>query len=152
MEINKLPQGWVWTSLGEIITLEYGKGLREDKRDPNGNGPVYGSNGIVGYHSSPLTKNPTLIIGRKGSVGRVHISELPSRPMDTTYILEQPDGLDLHFLYYLLFTLSLNSLDTSTAIPGINRLSSRVFYRSTYQSHHWNNSMAKCNWFVLEWS
>ena len=96
MKNNRLPQGWEWTSLGEIITLEYGKGLREDKRDPKGKVPVYGSNGIVGYHSTPLIKNPCVILGRKGSVGSVHFSEVPSWPIDTTYFVEQSDGLDLH--------------------------------------------------------
>ena len=33
---NNLPVGWAWTKLGDIITLEYGKALRQDKRDSGG--------------------------------------------------------------------------------------------------------------------
>jgi len=119
--LSELPQGWVWTRLGEIITFEYGKGLREDKRDQKGNVPVYGSNGIVGYHSVPLIEKPCLIVGRKGAAGYVHLSKVPCWPIDTTYYIIPPDELKLIFFYYLLSTLNLNSLDKSTAIPGLNR-------------------------------
>jgi type I restriction enzyme S subunit len=49
--LPELPGGWVWTRLGEVIAFEYGKGLTADKREHKGNVPVYGSNGIGGYHS-----------------------------------------------------------------------------------------------------
>ena len=119
--LSELPQGWVRTTVGEIVTFEYGKGLRQDKRDSSGKIPVYGSNGVVGYHSTPLVEAPCLIVGRKGAAGQVHISNGPCWPIDTTYYVIPPEGIDLSFLYYLLSTLRLGSLDRSTAIPGLNR-------------------------------
>jgi restriction endonuclease S subunit len=119
--LYELPGGWVWTKLGEIISFEYGKGLKADKRENKGNIPVYGSNGIVGYHSIPLIEKPCLIIGRKGAAGYVHISNVPCWAIDTTYYIIPPDELNLVFLYFILSTLNLNSLDKSTAIPGLNR-------------------------------
>ncbi len=116
-----LPLGWEWKKLGDIITFEYGKGLKEESRDQNGNIPVYGSNGIVGRHSVPLTEKPCIIVGRKGSVGQIHISKVPCWPIDTTYFIIPPENLDLYFLFYLLSTLKLDSLDKSTTIPGLNR-------------------------------
>ena len=118
---TRLPDGWEFTPLGDIVTFEYGKGLRKDKRDPKGNISVYGSNGIVGYHSDSLIEKSCLIIGRKGAAGYVHISKSPCWPIDTTYYIIPPEGVDLLFLYHLLSTLNLNSLDKSTAIPGLNR-------------------------------
>ena len=120
-EKRDLPKGWVLTKLGGILTFEYGKGLRKDKRDSTGNFPVYGSNGIVGIHSKFLIEKPCLIVGRKGSAGDVHISKAPCWPIDTTYYVNAPIGLELDFLYFLFSTLSLDSLDKSTAIPGLNR-------------------------------
>jgi type I restriction enzyme S subunit len=116
-----IPDGWGLAQLGEIITFEYGKGLTEDKRDTKGKVPVYGSSGIVGYHSVPLVNKPCIIVGRKGAVGSVYLSEVPCWPIDTTYYITPPHGLDLHFLSYLLTALGLVSLDRSTAIPGLNR-------------------------------
>jgi type I restriction enzyme S subunit len=116
-----LPKSWTWTTLGEVVEFEYGKGLIESKRDPSGKIPVYGSNGVVGFHSSALVGQACLIVGRKGAAGRVHISRGPCWPIDTTYYIVPPPGLDLSFAYYLISTLQLGSLDRSTAIPGLNR-------------------------------
>ena len=121
LDLPPLPEGWVWTKVGEIMSFEYGKGLRKDKRDPDGTVPVYGSNGIVGHHSKSLVKEFSLIVGRKGAVGEVHASDGPCWPIDTTYCIVPPKGIAPHFLFYLLSNLDLRSLDKSTAIPGLNR-------------------------------
>lgn len=119
--LSDLPKGWAASKLGEIITLEYGKGLTESKRNQNGNIPVYGSNGIVGYHDTPLVNEKCLIVGRKGAAGAVHISSGSCWPIDTTYYLIPSNYLNIVYLYYLLKFQQLNSLDRSTAIPGLNR-------------------------------
>ena len=70
-------EGWKIVTLGEFAPFTYGKGLPVGKRNPSGIIPVFGSNGIVGYHDSSLTDGPTIIIGRKGTVGAVHYSPIP---------------------------------------------------------------------------
>jgi type I restriction enzyme S subunit len=120
-EAGDLPKGWALTIVGQIATFEYGKALKRDKRNSSGKIPVYGSNGVVGYHSEALVTRPSLIIGRKGAIGAVHFSKVPFWPIDTTYFVEPPEGIDLSFLFYLLSRLNLVSLDRSTAIPGLNR-------------------------------
>jgi type I restriction enzyme S subunit len=126
--LSELPKGWMHTRLGDILTLEYGKGLRKDRRQSQGNVPVYGSNGLLGYHSVSLTRKPCLVIGRKGSVGSVHLSKVPCWPIDTTYFVEPFEGMDLTYLFYLLTTLNLQSMDKSTAIPGLNRNDAYALY------------------------
>ena len=59
--------------LREICDFLYGEGLPEVKRRP-GKVPVYGSNGVVGCHDQPVSSGPTIVIGRKGSIGRVQFS------------------------------------------------------------------------------
>ncbi|MBN2733860.1 MAG: restriction endonuclease subunit S [Methanomicrobiaceae archaeon] len=120
-KIRNQPKGWIHTNIGEILELNYGKGLPKRTRVDNGNIPVYGSNGIVGHHNIPLVNKKGLIIGRKGTAGSVHISKEPFYPIDTTYFIEESNNLSLIYTYYLLISLNLNSLDKSTAIPGLNR-------------------------------
>ena len=114
------PEGWKLAEFGDALEVKYGKGLHKKARKPNGV-PVYGSNGIIGQHNVPLTKGPRIIIGRKGSVGRVHFSEVPCWPIDTTYFMDEFKGFDPAFIVYALRSVNLSSLDTSTAIPGLNR-------------------------------
>ena len=115
-----LPEGWALPRVSDLIELNYGKGLKQSDRKV-GSVPVYGSNGVVGKHDVPLTKGPSIIIGRKGSVGAVHFSPMPCWPIDTTYYIDNFSGLNARFLMHALRNLDLADLDTSTAIPGLNR-------------------------------
>ncbi len=117
----EVPPGWVLTTVGSVMTIQYGRGLTEQRRDASGSIPVYGSNGVVGYHSSALVDGPCIVIGRKGSAGAVHLSNGPCWPIDTTYYVQPPDELSLEYAYYVLGYLQLGTLDRSTAIPGLNR-------------------------------
>ena len=118
--MTALPISWTSVRLGVAITLNYGKALPEHSRTGAGF-PVYGSNGVVGRHTQPLTSGPTIIIGRKGSVGAVQFSSIPCSPIDTTYFITQTPGGQLRYWYYLLSSLELSSLNKSTAIPGLSR-------------------------------
>ena len=108
-------------ALGEICDFLYGEGLPEVQRR-KGKVPVYGSNGIVGWHDKAVTKGQTIIVGRKGSIGEVHLSKLACWPIDTTYYIQTPKKTcDLQWLYYMLIALDLTRLNKSAAVPGLNR-------------------------------
>jgi len=119
--ITSSSDAWETVTIGDIVSFEYGKALQKEKRDQSGNIPVYGSNGIVGFHSKALVTEPCLIVGRKGTAGEVHISTGPCWPIDTTYYVVPPKDINLRFLYYQLKFKNLSLLDRSTAIPGLNR-------------------------------
>lgn len=108
--------------LGDLIELKYGKSLRKDTRN-EGSVPVFGSNGQVDVHSESLVNYPTIIVGRKGSIGEVHLVKVPCWPIDTTYFVESrgKHEFDLEWLYRLLKSLRLQGLNRSAAIPGLNR-------------------------------
>ena len=66
---EELPEGWEFSPIGAVVSVNYGKALRGEDRKP---GPfvVFGSGGAVGEHDSPLTTGETIVIGRKGSFER----------------------------------------------------------------------------------
>lgn len=114
------PAGWAKVRLGEVYELSYGKGLPKRGRNTHGPYPVYGANGVVGYHDSYLTEGPVLIIGRKGTAGAVWFSYDPCWPIDTTYYVCDTNNIDIRFSFHLFTSLRLHRLDRSTAIPGLN--------------------------------
>ena len=120
MSQRALPAGWTTAQLGELIEFKYGKALPDKVRSGCGF-PVFGSNGIVGMHSDALTSGPTLIVGRKGSVGVVHYSATSCSPIDTTYFVDQVPIAQFRYWYYQLKSLNLSTLNKSTAIPGLSR-------------------------------
>ncbi|MEA1908393.1 MAG: restriction endonuclease subunit S, partial [Euryarchaeota archaeon] len=68
--VEEADEGWEEGVLGDVIELVYGKGLKQEVRTGKGY-PVVGSSGIVGYHSDFLVKGPGIVIGRKGTLGKV---------------------------------------------------------------------------------
>lgn len=115
-----LPQGWAEATLGQVVTLNYGGSLPGQKRR-DGDVPVYGSNGVVGYHDSPLILGPAIIVGRKGSAGKVHFSAGACFPIDTTYYVDDFSVLEPSYAVSLLKSLGLDQMDRATAVPGLNR-------------------------------
>jgi len=108
-------------TLGEICEFKYGKSLPEGKRAP-GRIDVYGSNGPVGSHSEAITDGPTIVIGRKGSVGEVNFSDTGCWPIDTTYYVDRSCTAQHHkWLFYALGKLCLPRLNKATGVPGFNR-------------------------------
>ncbi|MGB3996630.1 MAG: restriction endonuclease subunit S [Acetomicrobium sp.] len=121
-KLRKPPEEWEECKLIDIIELRYGKGLIGQDRK-NGNIPVYGSNGIIGYHNKYLVKGPGIIIGRKGSVGEIKYSPLDFFPIDTTYYVSPKKEIDIKYMYYFLLTLRLDEMNSHSAVPGLNRSS-----------------------------
>jgi type I restriction enzyme S subunit len=115
-----MKSDWRSTTLKDELELAYGTALTKQDR-LNGSYPVFGSNGVIGYHSKYLVKGPGIIIGRKGSVGGVSYSEQDFWPIDTTFYVKLKEGNDIRFWYYLLKTLKLETMDSHSAVPGLSR-------------------------------
>ncbi len=113
---------WKTTRLGDVLQFNYGKSLPVKNRN-EGNIPVYGSNGIVGFHNKAIVETTGLIIGRKGSAGQVHRSLGPFCPIDTTFYVTAADAPDTdpEFLFYLLRHIDLTRITGDVGVPGLNR-------------------------------
>ena len=112
---------WKETTLGQLITLHYGKALKTENR-LKGDIPVYSSAGLTGYHNEALFAGKGIVVGRKGTVGKAYLTELPFWCIDTAYyILPDNQKYEFKYLYYLLRTLGLEELNEDSAVPGLNR-------------------------------
>ena len=126
-----VPLGWPVKPLGELIELNYGKALRKDKRIP-GDFPVLGSGGSDSSHIEPLVRQPTVVVGRKGTVGSIHWAPRGCWPIDTTYYVVSTGGLPMTYIYRLLQHLPLTEMNTDAAVPGaeqVQRVSSWCAFR-----------------------
>jgi type I restriction enzyme, S subunit len=118
----ELPENWKVRKLKHVCQLKYGNSLEANKRQ-KGKIPVYGSNGIVDFHNQAITKSPCIIIGRKGSFGKINFSKTECFPIDTTYYIDEIDT-ELYSLKWLMFFLAVSKLDgvsKDTGVPGLNR-------------------------------
>lgn len=83
---------------------------------------VYGSNGPYSSFSRANTGGPAIIVGRKGSYGKVNWTEEPCFASDTTFFVDYSTTQnDLRWLYWLFQTLHLDEGSDEAAVPGLNR-------------------------------
>lgn len=119
--MGKIPESWKVNRLKRVATLTYGDSLANEDRI-EGDIPVYGSNGIVGYHNKAITSKPCIVIGRKGSYGKVNFSHTECFPIDTAYFIDRDSSkCDLRWLNYILSLLELDKFSKDTGVPGLNR-------------------------------
>jgi type I restriction enzyme S subunit len=108
-------------TVGDVCEFKYGSALPERSREA-GKYAVYGSNGQVGTHSAAITYGPTVIVGRKGSIGKISYSPAACWPIDTAYYIDgKSSPHDLRWLAYALESLGLDKLNKATGVPGLNR-------------------------------
>jgi type I restriction enzyme S subunit len=117
-----IPKNWVWCRLGEIISISSGDGLTSYQMDKSGNIPVYGGNGINGYHSKFNIDSKRIVIGRVGAYcGAVHITEQKGWVTDNAFIVYySEENIDFNWLYYFLKALDLNKLSYKGNQPVIS--------------------------------
>lgn len=109
------------TALKHVTRFEYGSALALEARN-EGAVPVFGSNGVTGVHDAPNTLGPAIIVGRKGSFGKVTWTERPGFCIDTAYYIDsRSTRANLRWLYWALQTLGLDQHSEDTGVPGLSR-------------------------------
>jgi type I restriction enzyme S subunit len=119
-QLGAVPNGWEISTVERFCPFVYGKSLPARVRVA-GHFPVYGSNGIVGSHNAPLVSRPTVVIGRKGTVGTVHLEMSPSWIIDTAFYTNLENDDEVFLAYLSLKRLGLDSMNSDAAVPGLNR-------------------------------
>ncbi|QQZ44313.1 restriction endonuclease subunit S [Pseudomonas sp. SK3(2021)] len=117
-EQGLVPAGWELQKVQDLMELSYGKALKATDRI-DGPVPVYGSGGVTGSHNKSLVNGPSVIVGRKGTVGSLYWEDRPFFPIDTVFYVRTDKPLT--YCYCLLKTLGLESMNTDGAVPGLNR-------------------------------
>ncbi|MDT4289554.1 restriction endonuclease subunit S [Methylomonas sp. MO1] len=120
--ISESEIGWLELCLGHVFSVKSGDGLTAKEMISDGKIPVYGGNGINGYHDKANIVEPTIVIGRVGFYcGSVHLTEQLAWVTDNALIVSFPSELvDKKFAYLLLKATNLNVDSASTAQPVIS--------------------------------
>lgn len=105
--------------LSELATIKYGKNQKEVATN-DGKIPIYGTGGLMGYANSSLYDKPSVLIGRKGTIGKVKYVEHPFWTVDTLfYTIVNTDIVVPKYLYYVMSLIDLNNYNEGTTIPSL---------------------------------
>lgn len=116
------PKGTETVALGELIRVSSGVNLTAKDMDPNGSYPVYGGNGVNGFHSKYLFEHPQVVIGRVGVYcGSVHVTRPKSWVTDNAlFVREYKQPINQTYLEWALRLANLNEYAGRAAQPLIS--------------------------------
>jgi len=117
---NGSLNGWARKTLRDLATINYGKSPKEILSS-DGLYPVVGTGGNERYGDGFLYDGESIILGRKGTIDRVHFATGRFWAIDTAYYLSNfNDALPL-WLFYFLNTIDLRQLNEATGVPSLSR-------------------------------
>ena len=115
----EVPKGWTFQYLKDVCNIVYGKGLPKTKLTNTGY-RVFGANGVIGYYSEFMYKNPQILIGCRGTVGQVTVSTPFSFITNNSLIIEYENSLiNRYYLEHYLRTLNLKEISSGSVQPQI---------------------------------
>jgi type I restriction enzyme S subunit len=120
--VNETVEGWLNVQIGHLFSVRSGKGLTAKNMAEGGTIPVYGGNGINGYHDEFNMDEPAVVIGRVGFYcGSVHYTEEKSWITDNALIVSFPEEIvSKKYAYFLLKATNLRGNMASSAQPVIS--------------------------------
>lgn len=113
-------KGWKVKKVIDVVKLQRGFDLPVQERNQAGKIPIYGANGIVGYHNESKAEFG-IITGRSGSIGEVFMSSKPFWPLNTSLFSVDTHGNNVVYLMFLIRNYDLLRFKEGAGVPTLNR-------------------------------
>ena len=112
---------WKVSKWNEILTIRNGKN-QKNVEDNNGQFPIYGSGGIIGYAKDWIVKKNSVIIGRKGNINKPILVRENFWNVDTAFGLEPIlEKLNSEYLFYFCQLYNFEKLNKAVTIPSLTK-------------------------------
>jgi type I restriction enzyme S subunit len=104
--------------LGDVAEIINGKNQKEVV-STQGEYPIYGSGGIIGWATDYLCKGNSTIIGRKGTIDNPIFVNQKFWNVDTAFGIQPSDKVLPRYLFFFCKSFDFKRLDKSTTIPSL---------------------------------
>jgi len=112
---------WKVCKWNEILTIRNGKN-QKNVEDNNGQFPIYGSGGIIGYAKDWIVKKNSVIIGRKGNINKPILVRENFWNVDTAFGLEPTlEKINSEYLFYFCQLYNFEKLNKAVTIPSLTK-------------------------------
>lgn len=116
-----MRKGWEYKRWKEVLTIINGKN-QSAVVDENGEYPIYGSGGIMGYANNWLCPENCVIIGSKGNINKPIFVETKFWNVDTAFGLNaNKEYLLPKFLYYFCLDYNFERHNKAVTIPSLTK-------------------------------
>ena len=118
--VEEAGEDWGETTLGGVINISSGKGLKKEKLIDNGKYPVLGANGEIGRTNDFLFDRRLLYTGRVGTLGNVFRVENKKVWLSDNTLVIKPNKF-YNFIYFLLKNAKLEQYNVGSTQPLIRQ-------------------------------
>ena len=125
-EVGVIPEDWSVISVGALASFTSGTGINVGSlagKSSETPVPVFGGNGVAGYTSRPLVREPTVVVGRVGQkCGEVCFSSGPAWITDNAlFPRTRHREFDVRFLVFALAGAGLNDVKNRNDLPLVTQ-------------------------------
>lgn len=120
--VDGVPLGWERAPLESALVLQRGFDLPTQDRQ-EGDVPIYGSTGILGYHDKAKAVAPGVVTGRSGTLGEVQYVAEDYWPLNTALWVKEFKRVTPLFALFLLRELDLKQFNGGASVPTLDRKS-----------------------------
>ena len=117
--LGEIPNGWEFKSIKYSMDVLNGKEIEDEHLNIDKLIAVFGSGGIFKYTSEVLYNEPSVLFGRKGTIGKPIYVEEPFWTVDTMYYTKIKKNTIPKYMYYMLIIYPWDRITTKTALPSI---------------------------------
>jgi len=109
---------WQLVKLNEVCNIINGRNQKLVE-SPDGEYPIYGSGGIMGYATDYLCEAGATIIGRKGSINNPIYVETRFWNVDTAFGLLPKPCMNSRLFHYFCLSFDFTKMNKGTTIPSL---------------------------------
>jgi type I restriction enzyme S subunit len=117
---NGVPSGWERAPFESALVLQRGFDLPTQSRH-DGDVPIYGSTGVLDYHTQAKVSGPGVVTGRSGTLGEVHYAPSAFWPLNTALWVKEFRRLNPRFAVLLLREMDLKQYNGGASVPTLDR-------------------------------
>ena len=126
--IDGVPEGWEKKCVDSVYSIKYGKNLSTKLITADGNYPVYGANGVIGYYDKANCNEQVVLITSRGNgsgdvLMTYHKDAFITNNSFIVIPLNEYDYCQLPFTYQFLKNANFRSVRTGAAQPQLTNQS-----------------------------
>ena len=126
--VDGVPEGWEKKPVDSIYSIKYGKNLSTKLISENGEYPVYGANGVIGYYDKANCNEQVVLITSRGNgsgdvLMTYHKDAFITNNSFIVLPLEDYSYCQLPFTYQFLKNANFRSVRTGAAQPQLTNQS-----------------------------
>ena len=118
--IGEIPEHWEIKSFKRFAKICNGKD-HKGVWDENGSYPIIGSGGVFGKSNRYLYDQPSVLLGRKGTIDKPQFIEVPFWTVDTAYFTDIFPTTNKKYFFYSCLTINFDFYKYGSAVPSMTQ-------------------------------